>query len=59
MSRKTSPITRKLTYFDPQGKQVTKKLPKLVKTKCCEKYRKGEKKRCTKCPCMDLIQQVA
>ena len=30
-----------------------------VKNKCCKKYKKAEKKRCKKCPCFDLIKQVA
>lgn len=30
-----------------------------VKKKCCAKYKKAEKKRCKKCPCFDLIKQVA
>ncbi|WP_008636748.1 hypothetical protein [Bizionia argentinensis] len=30
-----------------------------VKSKCCEKYKKSEKKRCGKCPCFDLLQEVA
>lgn len=30
-----------------------------VKKKCCDKYKKAEKKRCKKCPCFDLIQKVA
>jgi hypothetical protein len=30
-----------------------------VKSKCCKKYKKAEKKRCKKCPCFDLMKQVA
>jgi len=30
-----------------------------VKKKCCKKYKKTEKKRCKKCPCFDLLKQVA
>ncbi|MCB9202151.1 MAG: hypothetical protein H6604_03750 [Flavobacteriales bacterium] len=30
-----------------------------VKSKCCEKYKKNESKRCGKCPCFDLIKKVA
>ena len=33
--------------------------PKGCKTKCCKKYKKGENKRCTKCPCYDLLRKVA
>ncbi len=40
------------------------RLPKVsgatkLKSKCCDKYRKGEHKRCKKCPCFDLLQKVA
>jgi hypothetical protein len=37
------------------GKSEKKKL----KSKCCKKYKKSEKKRCKKCPCFDLLQKVA
>ena len=30
-----------------------------VKSKCCKKYKKGENKRCKKCPCFDLLKKVA
>lgn len=30
-----------------------------VKSKCCKKYKKGESKRCGKCPCFDLLKKVA
>ena len=33
--------------------------PKACKTKCCKKYKKGENKRCSKCPCYDLMKKVA
>ena len=38
---------------------VDLKPPKVCKTKCCKKYKKGESKRCTKCPCYDLLKKVA
>lgn len=34
-------------------------VPKKVKSSCCDKFEKGENKRCKKCPCFDLIQKVA
>ena len=48
-------------------KKKTKKKELLVELKkadkckasCCEKYKKGEKKRCSRCPMFDLIQKVA
>ncbi len=27
-----------------------------VKTKCCKKYKKAERKRCKKCPCYDIYK---
>ncbi|WP_199913372.1 hypothetical protein [Flagellimonas amoyensis] len=30
-----------------------------LKSKCCEKYKKKESKRCSKCPCFDLLKKVA
>jgi hypothetical protein len=30
-----------------------------LKSKCCDKYKKSEKKRCKKCPCFDLIKKTA
>jgi len=33
--------------------------PDKVKSKCCKKYKKGENKRCSKCPCFDLLKKVA
>ncbi len=31
-----------------------KKTERDLKKKCCEKYKKSEKKRCKNCPCFDL-----
>lgn len=32
---------------------------KGLKSKCCDKYKKSESKRCKKCPCFDLIKEKA
>ncbi|MFB9055487.1 hypothetical protein ACFFU9_01915 [Mariniflexile ostreae] len=47
-------------------KKAIKKLQSLgvitsdkVKSSCCKKYKKGEQKRCKKCPCFDLLKKVA
>jgi len=58
-----------------QDKKVEKKLKKALKkeqkaalkemvpygckTKCCDKYKKSESKRCNRCPCFDLMKKVA
>ncbi|MET6991198.1 hypothetical protein [Sediminicola arcticus] len=45
-------------------KKKQKKLPKAMtphgcKTKCCDKYKKSEDKRCKRCPCFDLLNEYA
>jgi len=49
-----------------KNKKAVKELKKLgvitsdkVKSKCCKKFKKGEHKRCKKCPCFDLLKKVA
>ncbi|TNF74018.1 MAG: hypothetical protein EP302_03365 [Bacteroidetes bacterium] len=32
--------------------------PTGCKPKCCKKYRKCESKRCSKCPCLDLLKEL-
>lgn len=32
--------------------------PEGCKSKCCKKYKKGEHKRCGKCPCGDLLKSL-
>jgi len=34
-------------------------VPQGCKTKCCEKFKKSESKRCKRCPCFDLMKKVA
>ena len=33
--------------------------PHACKTKCCDKYKKSEDKRCKRCPCFDLVKERA
>jgi len=46
-------------------KKAKKKLQEIgiisekAKTSCCKKYKKSENKRCKKCPCFDLLKNVA
>ena len=42
-----------------QGLVLEVSPPKVCKTKCCKNYKKGEKKRCMRCPCYDLLMKVA
>jgi len=44
----------RLKKIEGQEKKAIK-----VKSKCCDKYKKSEKKRCKRCPCFDLLQKVA
>jgi hypothetical protein len=46
---------QRLKKLSIEGKEALGK----VKSKCCDKYKKSEKKRCKKCPCYDLIKEVA
>ena len=42
-----------------KGTTINLNPPKVCKTKCCKKYKKGENKRCDRCPCYDLLKKVA
>ncbi len=42
-----------------KSETITMNPPKACKTKCCKKYKKGENKRCSRCPCYDLMKKVA
>lgn len=35
------------------------KVAENCKSKCCEKYQKGEHKRCKRCPMFDLIKKAS
>jgi hypothetical protein len=42
-------------------KDILDKIKKVenIKSKCCDKYKKGEKKRCDRCPMHDLLKKVS
>ncbi|PCE66165.1 hypothetical protein [Sediminicola luteus] len=40
-------------------KALKQLIPDKTKSKCCKKFKKGEHKRCGKCPCFDLLKKVA
>jgi hypothetical protein len=42
-------------------KEILKKIKvaENCKSKCCDKYKKGEKKRCDRCPMFDLFKKTA
>jgi hypothetical protein len=42
-------------------KEILKKLKvaENCKSSCCEKYKKSEKKRCSRCPMFDLIKKAS
>lgn len=59
-------LKKKLKKKEQKKKQkkTIKKLKKLgidvpdkVKSSCCKKFKKGENKRCKKCPRLDLIKK--
>lgn len=35
------------------------KVVENCKSKCCDKYKKGENKRCKRCPMFDLLKKVS
>ncbi|MBG6109221.1 hypothetical protein IWX84_000076 [Flavobacterium sp. CG_9.10] len=39
---------------DKKAGPKSDKADKGLKKECCEKYKKGEDKRCKRCPCFDL-----
>ena len=41
-----------------KSKKKKVKIAKNVKSKCCKKYKKGEGKRCKRCPCFDLLKKA-
>jgi hypothetical protein len=42
-------------------KEILKKIKvaENCKSSCCEKFKKGEKKRCSRCPMFDLLKKTA
>jgi len=58
-------VSKKEKDKDKKKKKKKKKLLENIKiaenckSKCCEKYKKREDKRCSRCPMFDLIKKVA
>ena len=50
---------KELQAITLKPKNLKNLLSQNVKSKCCKKYKKGEKKRCGRCPCYDLLKKVA
>lgn len=42
-----------------KSKKKKVKIAKNVKSKCCKKYKKGEGKRCKRCPCFDVLKKAS
>jgi hypothetical protein len=40
-------------------KKIKIKVAENCKSSCCEKYKKSEKKRCSRCPMFDLIKKAS
>lgn len=57
-------MCKKAKEKDKKKKQIKNilaniKKPSSCKSNCCEKYKKGEKKRCGSCPMFDLLKKVS
>jgi hypothetical protein len=59
-------VGKKAKEKEKKEKKELKKLMKALaptekkcKAECCQKYMKGEHKRCKRCPMFDLIAKVA
>jgi hypothetical protein len=64
LGKRKKAIAKKLKKEQKRIKKERKALLKAMvpsgcKTKCCEKYQKCESKRCSRCPCFDLMKKVA
>jgi hypothetical protein len=40
-------------------KKIKVKVAENCKSSCCEKFKKSEKKRCSRCPMFDLLKKSA
>lgn len=61
MSKKEKEKDKKKVKKDKKKKEllVALKMADNCKSKCCDKYKKCEAKRCGRCPMFDLIKKVA
>ena len=57
--KKVKKEQKELQAITLKPKNLKNLLSQNVKSKCCKKYKKGEKKRCGRCPCYDLLKKVA
>ena len=53
------PMGKKNKAIKLQKERLKHLETKKCKSKCCEKFKKGEHKRCKRCPCFDLLKKVA
>lgn len=54
-SLKTMGKKKKKQQKKDKKKALKLNAPKGCKSKCCDKYQKGEHKRCKRCPMFDLL----
>lgn len=53
-------IEKKIKLLSAHRKKYRKEIVKKgLKEVCCEDYKKSSDKRCKRCPCFDLLEQVA
>ena len=57
--KKDKKENKELQAITLKPKNLKNLLTQNVKSKCCKKYKKGENKRCGRCPCYDLLKKVA
>ncbi|MFQ6603262.1 hypothetical protein [Flavobacterium sp. C3NV] len=61
MSKKEKDKDKKKDKKKKKKKELLDKIKNLenYKSSCCEKYKKSEKKRCSRCPMFDLFKKTA
>ncbi len=61
MSKKEKDKDKKKDKKKKKNKDILDNIKKLenCKSTCCEKFKKSEKKRCSRCPMFDLLKNIA
>ena len=44
--------------MDATAVLINIKITENCKSKCCKKFKKGEEKRCKRCPMLDLLKKI-
>lgn len=61
MSKKDKEKDKKKDKKKKKNKDILENIKKIenCKSTCCEKFKKSEKKRCSRCPMYDLLKNIA